>query len=126
MTLIGERCFEGCPSIKEINSDAVTPPEVSESSFDDIYNSATLYVPLGSRELYAAAPVWNKFANIQEKSSTSLSNLNYKQNNNKITVYTTDGKIVYQGNNYSNQKAELKKGVYILEQNGKTKKVIIK
>jgi hypothetical protein len=33
MTLIGERCFEGCPSIKEINSDAVTPPEVSESSF---------------------------------------------------------------------------------------------
>ena len=126
MTLIGERCFEGCPSIKEINSDAVTPPEVSESSFDDIYNSATLYVPSGSRELYAAAPVWNKFANIQEKSSTSISNLSYKTSNSNMILYTTDGKLVYKGNDNSKQKAELKKGVYILEQNGKTKKVIIK
>ena len=91
-----------------------------------IYNSATLYVPSGSRELYAAAPVWNKFANIQEKSSTSISNLSYKTSNSNMTLYTTDGKLVYKGNDNSKQEAELKKGVYILEQNGKTKKVIIK
>ncbi len=124
MTLIGERCFEGCPSIKEINCDAVTPPEVSESSFDNIYNSATLYVPAGSREMYAAAPVWKNFANIQEKSSASISNI--INGNNKMTIYTIDGRRVYNGNEYRKQNNEMKKGVYIVEQNGKTKKIIIK
>jgi len=48
------------------------------------------------------------------------------RNKQKYLEDKTDGKLVYKGNDNSKQKAELKKGVYILEQNGKTKKVIIK
>ena len=121
MTLIGERCFEGCPSIKEVRCEAVNPPDVSASSFDDIYNSATLYVPLGSLEKYASAPVWKNFSNIKEMGSSGITSTIGNSNDNYV-VYKIDGTLVSSGKNLE----QLKKGVYIVSNAGKTKKVIVK
>ena len=53
MLLVGERCFEGCPNIREIHSESINPPVISENAFNDIYDFAKLYVPVGSIEKYA-------------------------------------------------------------------------
>ena len=47
MLLVGERCFEGCPNIREIHSESINPPVISENAFNDIYDFAKLYVPVG-------------------------------------------------------------------------------
>lgn len=47
MLLVGERCFEECPNIREIHSESINPPVISENAFNDIYDFAKLYVPVG-------------------------------------------------------------------------------
>lgn len=58
--------FQGCAKLKEIYSQIEKPFEIFESNFD-VYNDATLYVPVGTIDAYRATPAWNKFANIVEK-----------------------------------------------------------
>ena len=53
MLLVGKRCFEGCPNIREIHSESINPSVISENAFNDIYDFAKLYVPVGCIEKYA-------------------------------------------------------------------------
>lgn len=122
MTLIGERCFEGCPKIKEVRCESVTPPDASESTFGNIYETATLYVPMGSRAKYAAAPVWKNFSNIEENDASGISFVSKYSNKDIFTVYNVEGNLIYEGVDYP----VLKKGIYIICQSGKSKKVVIK
>lgn len=59
-------CF--CPSITEIHCKATTPPTLSSDAFStDVYTSATLYVPVGTKSSYQAATSWSSFTNIVEE-----------------------------------------------------------
>ena len=62
-------CFN-CSSLTAIHTKNPTPP--SASDFDEAtYAAATLYVPTGSKEAYAAADVWSKFLTIAEEEDTT-------------------------------------------------------
>ena len=126
MSLIGERCFENCPKIREIHCDAITPPQVSESAFEDIYQSATLYVPKGSRSKYAEASVWKNFSNIEENEASGISNIDAAGQTGLFSIYTLDGTPIYRGTTSVNVHQVLPKGTYIVKQGSATKKIIVK
>ena len=126
MSLIGERCFENCPKIREIHCDAITPPQVSESAFEDIYHSATLYVPKGSRSKYAEASVWKNFSNIEENEASGILNIDAAGQTGLVSIYTLDGTPIYRGTTPVNVHQVLPKGTYIVKQGSATKKIIVK
>lgn len=66
--------FWGCPNITKVTNLAITPPitdlfmteGVIASNFtDEVYEQATLYVPVGSVEDYKVARYWKNFQNIR-------------------------------------------------------------
>ena len=61
-------------------------------------SSATLYVPLGSFEKYASAPVWKNFSNIKEMGSSGITSTIGNSNDNYV-VYKIDGTLVSSGKN---------------------------
>ena len=66
---IGNSAFAGCTSLRTF-SIAVSDPAyvtVTSNAFQGVnLSAATLYVPQGSRELYANAAVWKNFGQIKE------------------------------------------------------------
>ena len=64
MTEIGDGAFQNCSSLTDIYCKAITPPKVGTGTFDGVF--ATLYVPTGCKEAYAAADEWSKFETIIE------------------------------------------------------------
>lgn len=78
MKSIGFNAFLDCPNITSIYSYNPLPPALNKGSFDADKSVCTVYVPYGSRALYAAAEGWKEFKNIVESlpgftlSSTSI------------------------------------------------------
>ena len=66
---VGLYAFVGCTGLTSITCQSLTPPTMTDASsysytdyFDsDVYSSATLYVPSGTTETYAAMDYWDKF-----------------------------------------------------------------
>lgn len=66
---IGDNTFDGCTALKSVTVGADDPSAIALG--DDLFKNvtlrnATLYVPAGSKDLYADAPVWKDFGNIVE------------------------------------------------------------
>jgi len=71
VTSIGSNAFMGCSGLKEFYVNNSTPPSVGTYGFDDVHMSTCkLYVPVGSKEAYAAADQWKNFMSIEEMSMT--------------------------------------------------------
>jgi hypothetical protein len=66
ITSIGDYAFAYCDDLLRVRCLHETPYEIHEDAFYRISPSATLYVPKGSKEKYAAAKGWNVFKNIVE------------------------------------------------------------
>lgn len=58
--------FMYCPNISSIYSYNPIPPGVASGAFDTEIYQGTVYVPYGSKALYAAAEGWKEFQNIVE------------------------------------------------------------
>ena len=68
VTSIGDKAFYNCWDLRTIISLNPTPPvcSSSESFYDDLYSSATLYVPKDSYAKYFVDEVWGQFTNIKK------------------------------------------------------------
>ena len=76
VTSIGYNAFTYCYSLTSINSYPVNPPDLRNSGvvFANIdLNKCILYVPYGSKALYAAAEQWKDFKNIVEMNELKVS-----------------------------------------------------
>ena len=63
---IGEKCFFDT-QIERLNMLCLTPPTVAEDAFPDAYfDECTVTVPHGALDVYAKAPIWSKFKNVEE------------------------------------------------------------
>ena len=64
---IQRRAFADCISLRRIDIDAVTPPNILESNIIDGSNEACrIYVPAASLELYMNDSMWSTYAEILE------------------------------------------------------------
>ena len=120
VTRIEDGAFSDCGNVKQITSEAVTPPYCSRYAFDGVNrNECKLFVPKNSIDAYKRAYVWWHFFLI-EGTTTGIKNNIYNKIDN-VDVYTIDGvKRLSKAN--VNEINALPKGVYII--NGK--KIIIK
>ena len=83
--------FEDCSGLKEIHIKNATPPSAGTEVFTGVDRTACkLYVPKGSKAIYAGTAPWSGFINIVEEESTAIS----KTEVNNIAVYAEQGAIV--------------------------------
>ena len=69
VTSIDQYAFRSS-NLKEIHSLIKNPTEIADETFyDDVYSTATLYVPAGTKTLYQNTNGWKKFSNIEEDES---------------------------------------------------------
>lgn len=69
VSLIGDKAFNGCTALKTVQVGCPDPKSISVASnaFQGVdTKQATLLVPAGSKDLYAAAAVWGDFGTIKE------------------------------------------------------------
>lgn len=63
-------------SLESIHIEAETPPVIENNTFySQIYDSTTLYVPLGCLEVYKNNELWGKFKSIKEINETCIDNI---------------------------------------------------
>lgn len=120
VTRIEDGAFSDCGNVKQITSEAVTPPYCSRYAFDGVNrNECKLFVPKNSIDAYKRAYVWWHFFLI-EGTTTGIKNNIYNKIDN-VDVYTIDG-VKRLSKASVNEINALPKGIYII--NGK--KIIIK
>lgn len=120
VTRIEDGAFSDCGNVKQITSEAVTPPYCSRYAFDGVNrNECKLFVPKNSIDAYKRAYVWWHFFLI-EGTTTGIKNNIYNKIDN-VDVYTIDG-VKRLSKASVNEINALPKGVYIV--NGK--KIVIK
>ena len=120
VTRIEDGAFSDCGNVKQITSEAVTPPYCSRYAFDGVNrNECKLFVPKNSIDAYKRAYVWWHFFLIEGTTTGIINNIYNKTEN--VDVYTIDG-IKRLSKASVNEINALPKGVYII--NGK--KIIIK
>jgi len=73
VTTFGDYAFFGCYNLEEIHSEIVQPSAINATVFGntDIFTTATLYVPAGTKAQYQATNGWKDFRNIVEQSGTA-------------------------------------------------------
>ena len=88
VTSIGDYAFD-CGNLISVTVDIETPLEITSRTFDNWVN-ATLYVPDGSKEAYAAAPYWKWFKEIVEKKDILSYELNVESHTAKVVSIHPD------------------------------------
>ena len=73
ITNLEHSCFEGCEYLTEIYNFSHDPQGCMSTTFEDYhYENCTLYVPLGTKEIYQQVPVWGSFRHIEEFDATTI------------------------------------------------------
>lgn len=107
-TYMSAMAFSGCSKLMKVIAENETPANISDDTFNsDTYYKGTLYVPVGAKETYKAAPGWKKFSDIKEgipdpNVETYVLTINagyggtvvydsYSINSGKQTIYVDEG-----------------------------------
>ena len=100
VTEIGRYAFFGDSKITTIWCKVDFPFDLNENVFDDeVYDNATLYVPVGSRINYMTSIGWNRFKNIVEtdtEPTTDVSVAKADQPSKAAPVYSLSGQRLSQ------------------------------
>jgi hypothetical protein len=103
VTTIGDYAFDKCTGLISLYANSPTPINLrlnSNSSYTGFNAAITLYVPTGSKSLYASAPVWEDFTNIVEHIVTGIdapvaANVNISVLQNYPNPFTSTTTIKY-------------------------------
>ena len=115
VTSIGSLAFYYCSELTSVTVLNPTPPTIDENVFHNQWN-ITLYVPKGSKEAYRTSGYWNWFKEIVEIDPSGIDQIMGSENG-KATIFTIDGKHVYNP----------KKGVNVIRmQDGTMRKIVMK
>ena len=119
ITSFGEEAFSDCSRLKEFYSYATTPPVCGNQALDDIrkWDYCTLYVPVGSEDLYASAPQWEDFFYINGIAGVETILVDDNEN---IEIYDL------KGIKQTTRQEDLPTGIYIIRQGAKVKKIAVK
>ena len=141
ITSIDYASFYYCDALTSIYLLGEIPPSANNSFTkdpEDQYAYITLYVPTGSLKTYQNADTWKNFQNIQEFDVTGIKNadtgnITIKVTANgislsnaedaKVVIYTLDGALVKEINNYTGREIVLDKGVHLVRVNENTIKI---
>ena len=114
---LDECSFADCDNLKVIRVLSTTPKKIHENAFcfDNtvIYSNATLYVPFGTKSLYASADVWKNFKNIVEMEQEKIERITVSQFLSKA-----DTKTKFELSGVVKNVANTVYGKFDLEQNG--------
>ena len=138
VTSIGSQAFSYCDALTSIYLLGEIPPSANNSFDQYVYTYKTLYVPTGSLKTYQNADTWKNFQNIQEFDVTGIKNADtsnitikvtangislYNAEDAKVVIYTLDGALVKEINNYTGREIVLDKGVHLVRVNENTIKI---
>lgn len=134
--------FENCKNLKTIYINNPIPPYCDERAFDGVSKAnCTLYIPKGSYNAYWFEEGWRGFNIIETDFATSNENISFNpvklfsSNGNiiieteqelPIRIFSIDGKLIFKSNVNGYQNISVNKGVYIVEIDKKTTKLIVK
>ena len=142
VTSIGEWAFTGT-GLTDIYVFWTTPPNISSGVFGSVFSSvwnANLHIPKGTLSTYQNAPVWQNF-NLVERAETSVDivendSVNLFTTANgifvdaketvQITVYNLLGQKMYQSVVFGSREIALPAGIYIVNVNGQSQKLIVR
>lgn len=136
---IGYAAFYGS-GLTAIYSEAATPPVTDSTAFgENIYKTATLYVPIVCKNAYEQVDPWRNFWNIEEYNFSGISDTSVSQNNptvyvnnsliyitnqsddSPVNIFNLQGSLILQTHDCII--GGLAKGIYIVSVSGKTFKV---
>ncbi len=104
---IGVDAFRNCKSLKEFRLGVSNPENIAigDSIFYNVpLDKATLYVPYGSKELYAEAPVWKDFGTIKEMRALADAKFAPLKVDEKVYIYNLGmKKYINRGEAYGTQ-----------------------
>lgn len=107
ITEIGSFCFAECSSLRTFsiaNPDPSTITLGEEIFWNVNIQDATLYVPIGSKELYANAPVWKEFGKIEEMRTKKAPPFSPLQTDEWVYIYQIGSKkFLTKGEAYGTQ-----------------------
>jgi hypothetical protein len=93
VTIIGDYAFDKCTGLISLSANSTTPINlslISSTSYTGFNSNIILYVPIGSKSLYAAAPVWKDFQNIVEHIVTGISSVSASKLNIRVIGRTME------------------------------------
>jgi hypothetical protein len=142
---MGYRAFSDCYALASVTNLNPTPQTVNAYTFGYVdLAGATLYVPAGSEEVYAAADIWKEFGTIR----TTLTAIDTPSANTvriypnpvtesfrieglaapaQVTISDVGGRIIFHQTVAGNEPVAVDRwprGVYLVNVNGKTVKII--
>ncbi len=115
LTTIGTNAFNGCTALTDVTVLVDNPDKIDlgDGAFTGVdLDNATLYVPVGSRELYANAEVWKEFGKIVEVRGRTIPKFSPIEPSVSGYVYNVDmGRYVTNGEAYGTQAVVAKDGL---------------
>ncbi len=88
VTSIGASAFAGCTALTKVTSNIEKPFAIGSDVFDeDVKTSATLIVPKGTKETYAAAEGWKEFTTIDDGTTGDGDNDDDDDDDDSILTY---------------------------------------
>jgi len=90
---IGYAAFSGCSVLTSVIVFHEEPISIDEYCFsDEIYRNATLYVPVGCKQVYAEAEGWKNFMHIEEKDPSAVRDVSMKEKDRDVRIYDLGGR----------------------------------
>ena len=104
---LGFNCFEGCTALRTFRIANHNPSSITlgEDLFKNVdLSTVTLYVPQGSKELYAAADIWKDFGEIREMRAFKRPDFIPINTNERVLIYNIGtGMLISNGEAYGTQ-----------------------
>ncbi len=121
VTQFGTAIFGDCENIREVYYNTVNPVVTSDIFiYSDIYDSATLYVPVGASAKMRAANPWSYFKNIVETDFAGIRSIPVDPvDSTDCDVYTLDGRKIH----LSVERVQT--GIYLIKTVSGVRKVLI-